>query len=494
MTDDWGNYEIVRTGSINGGQSLVTYSECDSTSHDTLSTSTAGGSDDNSGSRKRPRDNPSYENISPEDRIKLQKQYKLTRPRIVKRDFRRDFPMLWVNVTNTGSYDLMMEHINTFYHKDVVLRQRDLRPCTYSTYAQHNHALMVYMYPDQHLHAFSYHTYTCTVDVALPSPDDSKTANMSGIPVLSEFWYKAMNLAPDLVCKLKHSVLKVRSDGTSSIRCSFMLNGTKIVQLMSGQDLRNIQAYAEEVQQNCTTDAPVYNKPEISASVAAIAAVAPTKVRAALKAQQAITTLPTTDSKNIMHQATDKPDSASMNSSSKSAVLSSQLQALTTSTGATGGTKGSANLSVWDELADMDSTKTAERYIQAAQAASKCTKKKRTAKTPKPTKDWFTVVQDPQNVETSVMTMKKLSESQFHIPYTCLMTMCASDENYNSLRAENDAHMGTGMAFTAHTISQPGSSGEGTVVLTSTVDWLCSLELNFSAEDKVESMVLNYIT
>lgn len=100
-------------------------SECDSTSHETLSTT----SDDLSGSRKRPRDTLSYDNLSPEDKLKLQKQFKLTRPRIVKKDFRREFPMLWVNVTNTGSYDFMMEHINTFYLQDVVLRQRDLRSC-----------------------------------------------------------------------------------------------------------------------------------------------------------------------------------------------------------------------------------------------------------------------------------------------------------------------------------------------------------------------------
>jgi len=46
----------------------------------------------------------------------------------VRRDFRRDFPMMWVNVMNTGSYDFMMEHIRTFYSPDIVLRQRDLRP------------------------------------------------------------------------------------------------------------------------------------------------------------------------------------------------------------------------------------------------------------------------------------------------------------------------------------------------------------------------------
>lgn len=56
-----------------------------------------------------------------------QKQYKVSRPRIVRRDYRRDFPMLWVHVMNTGSYDFMMEHIRTYYSPDMVLRQRDLR-------------------------------------------------------------------------------------------------------------------------------------------------------------------------------------------------------------------------------------------------------------------------------------------------------------------------------------------------------------------------------
>lgn len=158
LSDDWGNYEVIRANHLSGGQNLVSYSECDSTSQDTASTSTGdsvnnNNNNGNNGSRKRVRDNLSYESLSPEEKIKMQKQYKLTRPRIVKRDFRRDFPMLWINVTNTGSYDFMMEHINTFYHKDVILRQRDLRSCKRSFYVPRNIALTAYPY----LHQYALH-------------------------------------------------------------------------------------------------------------------------------------------------------------------------------------------------------------------------------------------------------------------------------------------------------------------------------------------------
>lgn len=38
-----------------------------------------------------------------------------------------------------------------------------------------------------------------------------------------------MNMAPDLVCTLKHTYVKVRSDGTSSIKCTFCLTGTRVM-------------------------------------------------------------------------------------------------------------------------------------------------------------------------------------------------------------------------------------------------------------------------
>ena len=68
------------------------------------------------------------DNLSDEELQQLQRRYKLTRPRIIKSDFRRNFPAIWVNVFNSCSYDYLMRHINTFYDPDVMMQQRDLRP------------------------------------------------------------------------------------------------------------------------------------------------------------------------------------------------------------------------------------------------------------------------------------------------------------------------------------------------------------------------------
>lgn len=55
-----------------------------------------------------------------------------------------------------------------------------------------------------------------------------------GLDYLGQFWYKGMTAAPDLVCSLHHTFVKVRSDGTSSIKCCFALKGTQISVADSG--------------------------------------------------------------------------------------------------------------------------------------------------------------------------------------------------------------------------------------------------------------------
>ena len=49
-----------------------------------------------------------------------------------------------------------------------------------------------------------------------------------GVKYLAEFWYKGMTVAPDLVCSLRHTFVKVRADGTSVIKCCFVLKGTQV--------------------------------------------------------------------------------------------------------------------------------------------------------------------------------------------------------------------------------------------------------------------------
>lgn len=55
------------------------------------------------------------------------KAARLARPRIPKSDFRRNFANMWVNIFNSCDKELMMQHIDTYYEKDVIVRQRDVR-------------------------------------------------------------------------------------------------------------------------------------------------------------------------------------------------------------------------------------------------------------------------------------------------------------------------------------------------------------------------------
>lgn len=52
---------------------------------------------------------------------------RLTRPRIPKSDFRRNYANMWVNVFNSCDRELMLQHLQQFYHPDVLVRQRDVR-------------------------------------------------------------------------------------------------------------------------------------------------------------------------------------------------------------------------------------------------------------------------------------------------------------------------------------------------------------------------------
>lgn len=58
----------------------------------------------------------------------LQQQYKLSRPRIVKSDFRRNFAQMWACVFNSTDFETMTSHIRCFYDDNVSVLQNDLRP------------------------------------------------------------------------------------------------------------------------------------------------------------------------------------------------------------------------------------------------------------------------------------------------------------------------------------------------------------------------------
>ena len=89
-----------------------------------------------------------------------------------------------------------------------------------------------------------------------------------------------MNSAPDLVCRIKHTVVTVRSDNTSVVRCCFTLTGTKILHMADAPDADTVDSFLRY-----KASVPQDNA-EISPTAAALAAVAPRKVAALHRAER----------------------------------------------------------------------------------------------------------------------------------------------------------------------------------------------------------------
>lgn len=299
-----------------------------------------------------------------------------------------------------------------------------------------------------------------------------KSSSLVGTTILSEFWYRAMHMAPDLICKIKHSFVKVRSDGTSTIRCSFVLNGTKITQLKSIEDLQHIQIYAQDTSPEL---------PEgVSDGVAVMAAVAPGRVNTVKNHGTTVTS--TTTAADSVVSASHKRTKIAPVSDAKTLhwEYTSSMHPLS---------------SPLSEIAQMDHTAAAERYVRATQAVRhNVPKKRRKVPASSPKADWFTLSQAAYRLDSQPLIAAKLTDQKFSIPYTQLMTLSCSVEDFNSLRAENDALLDTGLVYTAHSIFPPQPGADPQVVLTADVDILMSIEMNFNTENRIETMVLNYHT
>lgn len=78
----------------------------------------------------------------------------------------------------------------------------------------------------------------------VPHPYDVRRAAPPSIGPsnLTQLWYATMNLAPDIECSLHQATLKVRSDGTSSIRCFISLRGNRLFTLEDGENMKPISA------------------------------------------------------------------------------------------------------------------------------------------------------------------------------------------------------------------------------------------------------------
>jgi len=150
---------------------------------------------------------------------------KLPRPRILKSDFRRNYVNMWANVFNSADTDMVTSHLQTYYHPDLVFKQ------TFVT--------------------------TCSGRPPMFLPTSQ------GLGHFGKFLHHYTTFSPDIMCAVKHTVLKVRADGTSCIRFSFELSGTKFVTADTLPDIHS-----------CTQNMESQGM-KVGSTAAAVAAVAP---------------------------------------------------------------------------------------------------------------------------------------------------------------------------------------------------------------------------
>eukprot|EP01032_Pedospumella_encystans_P020875 gene20875-23705_t len=137
---------------------------------------------------------------SEETRLLLKEAHerdKLLRPRILRNDFRRQFANMCTNVFNSGDYRIVMEYIKTYCAPDVLVRHIDLRPCN---------------------------------KIGIPG----QNIDITGQSLLAKYWYTAMTNCPDVVCYMHNAYVKVRSDGTASVKCDFELRGNAVLVVHQG--------------------------------------------------------------------------------------------------------------------------------------------------------------------------------------------------------------------------------------------------------------------
>ena len=56
---------------------------------------------------------------------------------------------------------------------------------------------------------------------------------LSGQLCLAKYWYTSMTNCPDVVCSMHNAVVKLRSDGTATVRCHFELRGNVVLSVLN---------------------------------------------------------------------------------------------------------------------------------------------------------------------------------------------------------------------------------------------------------------------
>jgi hypothetical protein len=278
--------------------------------------------------------------------------------------------------------------------------------------------------------------------------------HLQGVPTLAHFWYEAMTSAPDLVCTLKHTRLKIRTDGTAVIQCCFALTGTKIIYIADPNDpetQRKLAFYRAAAAQN---------RAHISQTAAAIAAVAPAKAASVLHTQEHVKQGPVEDD-----------DSLSLSDVS---LLDRYVEQPT----ATDHTN--------------DHTRTKIVPIAAATYGKRPITRKRARKGGNSALDWLAVGHEAYRsglVVSNTQRARDIASGAVNSASSDSQSRSSMDSNREADAAGNtfkDVLRSTGIITSSPAPRQ--------VVLAGGMDCVCSMEICLNADNRVVSMVLNYIT
>jgi hypothetical protein len=278
--------------------------------------------------------------------------------------------------------------------------------------------------------------------------------HLQGVPTLAHFWYEAMTSAPDLVCTLKHTRLKIRTDGTAVIQCCFALTGTKIIYIADPDDpetQRKLAFYRAAAAQN---------RAHISQTAAAIAAVAPAKAASALHTQE-----------HVKQGTVEDDDSLSLSDVS---LLDRFVEHSTVT--------GHVN----------DHMRTKMVPTAAATYGKRAVTRKRLRKGGNSALNWLAMGHEAYRSGLVVSATERDSDNASGAvscsssdSYSCSSAVSNREADAAGKTLENVLHS----SVLTTTIPAPRQ-----VVLAGGMDCVCSMEICLNADNRVVSMVLNYIT
>jgi hypothetical protein len=264
-----------------------------------------------------------------------------------------------------------------------------------------------------------------------------------------------MTSAPDLVCTLKHTRLKIRTDGTAVIQCCFALTGTKIIYIADPNDpetQRKLAFYRAAAAQN---------RAHISQSAAAIAAVAPAKAASALHTQE-----------HVKQGTVEADDSLSL---SDVTLLDRYVEQHPTASNHTN-----------------DHTRT--KIVPAATATSgtKPVARKRTRKGGNRALDWLALGHEAYRSGMVVPTTERASD----VASGAVNSVSSDSRSRSSMDVNRkaDAVSNTLQNVVHSNGISTSNPAPRQVVLAGGMDCVCSMEICLNADNRVVSMVLNYIT